>query len=409
MHRFMKRALALGSAVALATAGVVGGEVAGAATPDTSWVQFHYSAAHTGWNSTESTLNAANVSGLHQIWQSSAGGLAGTGVGSPIVVGSRVFVLGGDWTQSTLLATDRSGNTLWTTSLGTDVWPSELASGGGLVLVGVGPTLRAYDQATGAPAWSAAIGDVYDATRGPTVAGDRVFVGAGTHVYAFSLATGDPLWAKQLNEDISSFVAWARGRVFVATYDGGTGPTSSLRALSASTGELLWRTTAIGGVYGGGPAVMDGIVYVAGNGSGSEGGGALLAAFRASNGHQLWSRDAGDDVHSVPAVDDSRAYIGTIDGTVHAFAKKTGKLVWTSADPYESPEIWSSISSANGVLYLTNESSVRAMDAATGVELWSSAPATDPGGALMSSVAVVDGRAYVGFGAAGLTVFGLTP
>lgn len=408
MHRLMKRALVLGSALAFATTGV-GGVVADAATPNTSWVQFHYSSAHTGWNSTESTLNAGNVSGLHQVWQNRAGGLAGAGVGSPIVVRSRVFVLGGDWTQPTLLATDRSGKTLWTTSLGTNVWPSELASGGGLVLVGVGPTLRAFSQATGAPTWSAAIDIGYNATRGPTVARDRVFVGAGTSVYAFSLATGAPLWAKQLNEDISSFVAWANGRVFVATYDGETGPTVSLQALSGINGALLWRTTAIGGVYGGGPAVKDGIVYVAGNGSGSEGGGALLAAFRASNGHTLWSRNAGDDVHAVPAVDNSRVYIGTIDGAVHAFARRTGKLLWTSADPYESPEIWSSISSANGVLYLTNESSVRAMNAATGALLWSDAPADDTGGALMSSVAVVDGRAYVGFGAAGLTVFGLTP
>lgn len=308
-----------------------------------------------------------------------------------------------------LVATDRSGKTLWKTSLGTNVWPSELASGRGLVLLGVGPTLRAYSQVSGALVWSVPIDIEYNPTRGPTVAGNRVFVGAGTHVYAFRLATGARLWNRQLNEDLSSFLACAQGRLFVASYYGETGPNVSLRALSASTGATLWRSTAIGGVYGGGPAVKDGIVYVAGNASGSEGGGAVLAAFRASDGHELWSRNAGDDVHSLPAVDNSWVYTGTIDGAVHAFARDTGQPLWTSAEPYESPEIWSSISSANGVLYLTTESSVRALNAATGAVLWSYAPTGDTGGALMSSVAVVDGRAYVGLGAVGLTAFGLTP
>ncbi len=402
-------ACALGLAAGVASAAVASTNVADANKAMTSWAQFHYGASHTGWNSSETILNASNVSGLHQIWQSNAGGLAGAQVGSPIVVESRVFALGGDWTQPTLVATDRSGKTLWTTSLGTNAWPSELASGGGLVLVGVGPTLRAYSQASGALVWSATINIGSNPTRGPTVAGNQVFVGAGTHVYAFRLATGARLWARQLNEDISSFVAWAQGRLFVASYAGEAGSVISLKALSGTTGATLWRASGIGDVYGGGPSVKDGIVYVAGDGSGSEGGSAVLTAFRASDGHKLWSRDAGDDVHTVPAVDNSRVYTGTIDGVVHAFDKANGRLLWTSAEPYESSEIWSSITSANGVLYLTTESSVRALSAATGTVLWSYTPSGDTGAALMSSVAVVDGRAYVGFGALGLTVFGLTP
>lgn len=409
MNRLLRHALVFASALAVTTAGAAGGAVANANIARTNWGQFHYDSAHTGWNSSETILNAGNVSGLHQIWQSNTGGLAGTDVGSPIVVASRVFVLGGDWTQPTLVATDRSGKTLWTTSLGVNVRPSELASGRGLVVLGVGPTLRAYSLASGALIWSVPINIGYNPTRGPTVAGNQVFVGAGTHVYAFRLATGARLWNRQLNEDISSFLAWAHGRLFVASYHGETGPNVSLRALSGWTGATLWRSTAIGDVYGGGPAVNDGIVYIAGNASGSEGSGAALTAFRVSDGHKLWSRNAGDDVHSLPAVDNSRVYTSTIDGTVHAFAKDTGQPVWTSAEPYESPEIWSSITSANGVLYFTTESGVRALNAATGAVLWSYTPAGDTGGALMSSVAVVDGRAYVGLGAVGLTVFGLTP
>jgi outer membrane protein assembly factor BamB len=408
MNRLVGRALVFASALALAMAGIAGAAVAAASTAPGSWAQFHYDAAHTGWNGSEKILNAGNVSGLRQIWQNEVGGLAGAQVGSPLVVGSRVFVLGGGWSQPVLLATGLSGKTLWATSLGTDVWPSELASGGGLVILGVGPALRAYSQVTGALVWSAPIDIGYNATRGPTVAGNRVFVGAGTHVYAFRLGTGARLWTRQLHEDISSFLAWAQGRLFVATYAGEAGQHAALRALSGRTGATLWRVAGIGGVYGGGPAVKDGIVYLAANASGSEAGGAQLTAFRASDGHALWSRIAGDDVHTVPAVDNSRVYTSTIDGAVHAFAKATGRLLWTSSEPYESPEIWSSITSANGVLYFTTESSVRALNAATGAQLWSSAPAGDTGGALMSSVAVVDGWVYVGFGAIGLTAFGLT-
>lgn len=401
MYRFLSRAFVAGAAAGLTATGALSG-VPGAGATSTSWVQFHQGYAHTGWNSTESILNPGNVSRLHVVASSTTGGLAGTSVGSPIIVDSRVFVLGGNWQQPTLVATDRSGRLLWSTTLGADAQPSELASGGGLVVVGIGPTLRAYSQSSGARVWSAPIGGQYDSTRGPTVAGSQVFAASGTSVYALSLSTGARQWVRQLNESVSSFVAYAQGRVFVATYEGAT-TAYSLRALSSSTGATLWRVTGVGGVYGGGPAVKDGVVYLAGNRSGSDGGGVSLTALRASDGTKLWSRLAGDDVHSIAAVDASRAYVGTIDGSVHAFNKSTGALVW--ATPATGEEIWSSISSANGVLYLTRDSgAVQALNAATGALLWSSAVTTDS--AQMSSVAVADGRIYVG-GTTGVTVFGL--
>jgi outer membrane protein assembly factor BamB len=188
----------------------------------------------------------------------------------------------------------------------------------------------------------------------------------------------------------------------VAT-SGGATTAYSLRALSSSTGATLWRATGVGGVYGGGPAVKDGIVYLAANRSGSEGGGGVVTALRASDGTKLWAKSAGDDVHSVAAVDGSRVYIGTIDGSVHAFSKSSGALAWAS--PATGEEIWSSISSANGVIYFTRDSgAVQALNASTGALLWSSSVTSDS--AMMSSVAVVDGRIYVG-GTNGLSVFGL--
>jgi outer membrane protein assembly factor BamB len=146
-------------------------------------------------------------------------------------------------------------------------------------------------------------------------------------------------------------------------------------------------------------------VYVAANvsGEGSSGG---LFALSTLTGAVRWSAPAGDDIHSVPAVDDHNVYIGSIGSTVHAYDAQTGALQWV--DDFGGGEIWSSVASANGVLYLdTDVDNAFALDAMTGAVLWSVDLSGHGSFADMGSPAVVHGQVYVPYGGSGLIAYGL--
>jgi outer membrane protein assembly factor BamB len=149
--------------------------------------------------------------------------------------------------------------------------------------------------------------------------------------------------------------------------------------------------------------VSGGIVYVPNGRIQPEGSGFTVSAFNLANGVKRWTAaDVGDDVHTTPAVGDARVYIGAIDGSVHAIDARTGKLRWIADLVHE---IWSSPALANGVLYIATESSLVALDAATGAALYSDDLDTG-GSAEMTSPAIADGRIYVGSGNS-LMAFGL--
>src|SRR5262249_61448615 len=78
---------------------------AAAAGASVAWPQFHYNAAHTGYNPFETTIGPANVGGLHILWK---GGATGGG-GSGSVAGGRA-VLGG--VPGGVRAWDASGGAL---------------------------------------------------------------------------------------------------------------------------------------------------------------------------------------------------------------------------------------------------------------------------------------------------------
>lgn len=351
-----------------------------------AWSEFQHDAAKTGWNREERSLTRSNVGTLSQRW-TSADGLSG----SPIVVGDRVFATLDD--RLTAFSRD-TGRQLWQTALdrGVTTPPGALAYGAGRVIVATYAGVEAVTAASGVVAWrNGAIGG----SRGATVSGERVYLGSyDHHVYALSLRTGKVIWARPTSDEVHSTVAVSGRTLYVGADD-------HLLALRADTGALRWRTP-IGNVYGGGPAVRDGMVYIASNPGGEGGGNALLYAVRTSSGRISWQVDIGGDVHSAPAVDAGNVYIGDIDDLVFAFDADSGHPRWTR--PVDG-EVWSGIAIAGGVAYATTDTSVAyGLDTATGAVLWSVA-AQPTGNATQTSCAVTGGRLYVGFGSAGLKVY----
>ena len=151
---------------------------------------------------------------------------------------------------------------------------------------------------------------------------------------------------------------------------------SGTNAFDATTGQLLWATNS-GGIS---PAVSKGTVYID-----SQNG---LCAYVAASGTNLWCTGNNylPDAPSGAAVVDGIAYFGSALGSVFAIDAATGVQLWSA--PISSDNAASSPAVANGVVYI-NGDSLFAFDAYTGAQLWSSS-ITDG----TSSPAVVGGVVY---------------
>jgi len=190
---------------------------------------------------------------------------------------------------------------------------------------------------------------------------------------------------EQLPSDDATFTspAVANGVVYISEYDG------VLYALNASTGEELWRNSAV--AAGSTPAVAKGIVYV----GGLDGN---VYGVNASSGAVIWSYTTLGYIESAPAVANGVVYIASTDARVYALNAYTGAPLWSylteslSAQNH-SVALFSSSAVMNGVVYIgTANGDVLALNAKTGAKLWS----YTTGNYVYSSPAVANGTVYVG-------------
>ncbi len=83
-----------------------------------------------------------------------------------------------------------------------------------------------------------------------------------------------------------------------------------------------------------------------------------------------WSYQTGDQIsYSCPAVANGVVYVGSLDNNVYALDAATGVKLWsytTGGQVYSAPAV------ANGVVYVgSNDNNMYALNAKTGVKLWS--------------------------------------
>lgn len=393
------------SSVLIASVVALGGAAAApnpAAASSTSWTQFHYAATHSGYNPVETTINVGNASKLTIKWQRA---LNDPWPGAPLVAGGRVFVFNG--ASGKLYALRLSdGGRIWTATVGVDYNATAAVWGSLIVAPGhdaTGGLVAAYDVASGARHWRTRINtDPYSFVTAPTVYGSTLYLASDKTVYALSASTGQILWKRVVTTaqygEISGPVAVSGGGQYVVAA-GGDG---YVYALVAATGKVQWKVKAGGGVYHGGPAIYSGIVYVPEGTVGSEGGGFDIWALQVSDGRALWHSHAGDDVHVTPAAGNGMVVIGSIDEGIRALNSKTGALLW--AADYEG-EVWGDPVLANGVVYVGTDTSFVVYSAATGAPLYHLDVGTTY--ASMSSPAVVNGRVYTGTGDGRILALGL--
>jgi outer membrane protein assembly factor BamB len=99
---------------------------------------------------------------------------------------------------------------------------------------------------------------------------------------------------------------------------------TTIYAISAPTGRLIWHQAAAESLLGGQTIVGEGIVFIAlANGS--------LAAWRASDGRQLWDDSLKDEALFPVAIADGMLFADTGRGSVAAVRAKSGMLLWKHA------------------------------------------------------------------------------
>ena len=397
----MRLARVVAALVLSALVEAAGSGPASAATVHT-WTQFHYSYTKSGYNPTETILSTSNVSRLKPVWQKT---VASTSNGTPVVSATTVYALSWNGDLKALRRSD--GTILWTASLGTTelaqfapalyndvlIVPLDGASHGWML---------GLNAKTGATIWKRALVDHPFAE--PTIYGDNVYLATGDYLYDLNAATGAVRWRELLTPDPTAYypgiygpVAVSGGGQFVvaASLDGW------LYELNAKTGALVWKIQAGLGIYRGGPAIYNGIIYVPESRTEEEHVGFDLVAVQVSDHHVLWRVYCGEATQVTPGAGAGSVFVGGKDSLLRAFDATTGALKWSAQT---SGWIWGSPVLANGVVYITTDGALEAFNASTGEMLFRTTSAK------WSSPVVLDGKVYAvdpDPGVDRMTVFGL--
>lgn len=260
--------------------------------------------------------------------------------------------------------------------------------------------------------WSASAGRGQDKryTRlEPMILGDRVFAADidGT-VFAFDKTNGKRLWREDTEMSISGAIGGTGNELVFGTYNG------EVSALSNETGERLWTAEVSSEVLA--PPVSNGEVVVA---QSIDGG---VFGFNAKTGDLLWSYDHATpvltlrgtskpvivssqvilafdngqmislgvddgslkwearisqpkgrteleriiDIDGTPIVDGGMVYAATYHGTLAAFTRAQGRMVWQ-----QDLSTHQNLTISRGRIFASSEaSSVVAFDAQSGAVLW---------------------------------------
>ncbi|ONK14302.1 serine/threonine-protein kinase [Streptomyces sp. MP131-18] len=219
------------------------------------------------------------------------------------------------------------------------------------------------------------------------VAGEEmVWLAANEALFGIDAATGEEKWHFTAEEWIDHTLTVAAGTASFSSRDG------LLYAVDAVTGAVRW---IVSGTRMSRPAHADGVLYVV---RGSD----TVQALDAAGGDEKWSAPLDEEEGlwgpSPPAVADGTVYVGGSSHLAHAFDAETGERKWTSDDAGglagSVPVI------ADGMVFVAgledDEGPVYALDASSGEQRWRYPTGAQVGRTATSGApAVADGLVYV--------------
>jgi outer membrane protein assembly factor BamB len=291
--------------------------VSGGSLTAASWRNYRLNASHTAFLSDEMIAPAD----LSSAWDRPTGNVYGSFWSIPAVAGNTVYVstktVRGTFLEAFSLKTGERiwehPVTCWYLPLGPVLADNEV-----LISLDHPARVEAYDARTGDQLWSSNQAGTAIVASIPVVAGNHVYVEANSSVYAFSLKDGSERWRRSVIDSDYAPAVSDDGLLFVNRF-----------GLDAVTGDYLWYSPS--SVLSGGlatPSVGD-LVYMA-------------------------DRDWDDLSYPYPPM-------------IQALEPATGQIVWR-----RSFRVWdiSDMALAEGVLYFTDRSLLRAIDAHTGQDSW---------------------------------------
>lgn len=241
-------------------------------------------------------------------------------------------------------------------------------------------SLRALVAETGEERWRVEL----DSPQGaPALGGGQLVVSTAAGIESLDIESGRQRW---MSDEIPS------GSVFGSTpvVDGGTVHIYagvSVWALDAEDGSVRWRVP-IGLSSNSEPAVADETLYVAGDDT-------YLRALSTADGSERWRHKTGAHVRCNVALAGATVYVASDTGVVTACSRADGTERWRYRFPADAdgrqrrPE---TLAADGARVYVTADSTLSALDAASGGRCWTTNAYIDGYG---SGVAVGDGRVFV--------------
>lgn len=345
------------------TLGTVGCE---SPDPRPSVAMFHGSAARGGWSG---DTEAANLQRIR--WSVQTGGAVR---GSPVVADGAVYF---GSTDGMLRAVDSSMGTIrWEYDAGAPLAAAPVVTGDHVVIMDRENTIhgvhldgrRAWVRPTGTDMpqpWGLEGWDYIGSA--PVVAGGTVFVGSGDgHLYAIDPEDGAVRWSAETGGRVRSAPAVADGTVYVGSGDG------HVYAFDVASGEPIWVHPLDG-------AALDAVE---------------------------WGFDR-RTVQAGPTLGDGLVFVGSRDAAMYALAMASGTVRWQQRDSADSTSwvIGGPALTPDGTLIFgrSSSSSVHALNARTGAEIWR----REVGSRVFGSPVVGAATAFVGDGGGWLSALDL--
>ncbi|GAB1693577.1 hypothetical protein KRM28CT15_53800 [Krasilnikovia sp. M28-CT-15] len=322
---------------------------------DPGWAQPGYGSGNTFYNPNESVINGASIGDVALRWTAHLPTLTTetcTGPSEPLVVGGRVFV-----TDQTGIGAYRlsTGALLWhfDWDFPDDTFTPHMAVSGGLLVAGFTECQSASDPnggivalntTTGRQRWSVGIAGPVESLvidKG-IVAVAGESASSQAAVRAYRLSDGRLRWTLY---DYWSPGVSASGKLLVSGTED-----QRIAALSITTGKKLWRKAWLATAVAANPAGSN--FYL-----GDDDGG--LAAIKSANGATVWAvNGTGGPI----AADGKRVYRG-FSNSIEALNARTGVRLWTTRLGTDAGQPVR----AGGLLYTKTDLGLAILTAATGV------------------------------------------
>jgi outer membrane protein assembly factor BamB len=150
-----------------------------------------------------------------------------------------------------------------------------------------------------------------------------VAVGNASELVALDQATGATVWGPILLSGNTN-AAYDGGKIFVV--NGNFGSAALMTAFDAGTGKQLWSTLLSGQyAFSAGPAALNGVVYTGGAGSGG-----TVFALGEANGATIWTQQVANGDDSTPAITKDGVYVSYPCQT-YDLDPLTGTPIWTNS------------------------------------------------------------------------------